>query len=1092
MKKLLFCVLLALSINAKADCTGLTVNFYMNPATCFGTCNGHGYVTASGGSGNYSYSFRSSTYSVLPNQVNDSVYNLCAGSYYVIVNDITNGCLDTNAFNITSPPSMATITNGNATMCAGTSVNLVSTTSGGTPGYTYSWSPATGLASVNGPSTIASPASTTNYVITVTDANGCISTASSLITVNPNPIVTVNSSTICQGATAILTASGAATYTWSAGATSTGANTAMVNPNSTTSYTVTGTAGGCTSTAVSTVTVNPNPIVTASSNQSVCGACNGTAFATSSIGGSAYSWSGPNGFSASGQTIPSLCPGTYQVVAVFMGCVSSPATTVVSTGSGISTAISNLVPASCGACNGSATVNVTGGNGPYSYLWAPGGLTTPTATNLCAGNYTVTVTDNSGCTASTLVSIPNSTTISGTLSSTATGCGLCNGSANVTVSGGASPYTYMWSPAPGSGQGTAAISGLCAGTYTVMVTDANGCTFYGNTTVNNTNQVYATASSTAASCGMCNGTATAFATGGVGSYLYSINGSAQQTNGNFAGLCAGAYTITATDANGCSGNYVVTIPSANSASLTVSANIQNESAAGLHNGSINLTVAGSTGPYTYVWSNGATTEDIFSLVGGSYTVVVTDTAGNCGSYSFQVYTTNSYGWISGYAYNDNNANCVYDAGDTPLSNHWFTATDGINTYSAVSSTYGSYSMMLPAGNYTISPITTNYLEASCNSSINVTVANYGSVNGNNFAYVHPPYYDVCVNAYANGMVPGFNGFYNITVNNYGNQSPSGEVYIVLPSVTTYLSASPTPSHISGDTIFWNYNIPGGASYFYASVSFHTSSSAVLGTSQVAYINASVTNGTDVNPVCNSYAYSRIVTGSFDPNEKSVSPSGSGFSGDIPLSVDEFTYLIQFQNTGSGPAVNITVDDTLSSQLDLSSIEMVYASHNHVLQMISPNVIRWQFDSIMLADSNTNEAASHGYIQFKIRKLNSPMAGEVIQNKAYIYFDFNAPVITNTAINTYNVAASVGETSSNRRISVYPNPFNDQTTFVINGTDLNGHCSFVMTDVLGKVVREITTADKQFTVSREGLNNGMYFYSIMTRDGLLANGKLIIK
>jgi hypothetical protein len=1092
MKKLFLVALIACSTSAFADCTGLTVNLYMNPASCYGSCNGHGYVTASGGSGNYSYSFVSSTYSVLPNQVNDSVYNLCAGNYYVLVNDVTNGCLDTNAFNITSPPSLAVITNGNSTMCQGSFVNLVSTSTGGTPGYTWSWSPSTGLASSNSSSTTASPAVTTNYIITVTDANGCTATASSTITVNPLPVVTVNSPTICSGMTATLSASGATTYSWSAGVTMSGPNTGTVTPSVTTSYTVTGVSNGCTKTAVATVTVVPTPFVTASSNSTTCGACNGSAIATASPAGSIYSWSGPNGYSANGATIPSLCAGTYFVTAVYMGCVSTPASTnVVSSGSTISTSISNLTASSCNLCNGSATVNVTGGNGPYTYVWS-NGITTPGSTNLCSGTYTVTVTDNSGCNTTTVVTIPSSVNITGTFNTTGAACGLCDGSTTLALSGGATPYTYNWSGTP-NGQGTSSLSNLCTGTYSVIVTDANGCTFNGNTTVNNTNQVYATANFTAATCGMCDGSATALATGGVGSYMYSVNGSLPQSSNSFTGLCSGVYTIAATDVNGCVGNYVVTIPSANSSAITVSSNIQNESGNGLHNGSINLTVSGSTGPYSFIWSNGAVTEDIYSLSGGTYSVIVSDTAGNCGTYYFSVSIVNAYGWISGYAYNDNNFNCVYDGGDQPLSGLQFSVTDGVNTYSAYTiSINGYYSIWVPNGNYTVTPTNTTSLEGACSSTYNVTV-NGNNANGNNFAYNMPPFIDVCVSAFSMGVVPGFNGYYNLSCFNYGTQPASGILYIVLPGVASFVNASPGQSSVSGDTVFFNYSNIAPNAGFYSTVWFHTSASAVLGTTATAIIHATVTNGVDVNPLCNTYYYSRIINGSFDPNEKSVSPTGTGVGGDIPLSEREFTYLIQFQNTGTGPAVNIAVDDSLSSQLDPASIEILNVSHAYTLQTLPSNVLRWQFDNIMLPDSNSNEPASHGFIQFKARKLNSPMPGEVIENKAYIYFDFNAPVITNTAINTYNVAAGVEEQMiSNGVVSVFPNPFHEQATFVISSGRSNETYYFVMKDVLGKTVRSIITDSKQFTLAREELNSGMYFYSIMSDTKVLANGKLIIK
>jgi uncharacterized repeat protein (TIGR01451 family) len=280
---------------------------------------------------------------------------------------------------------------------------------------------------------------------------------------------------------------------------------------------------------------------------------------------------------------------------------------------------------------------------------------------------------------------------------------------------------------------------------------------------------------------------------------------------------------------------------------------------------------------------------------------------------------------------------------------------------------------------------------------------------------------------------------------------------------------------------------------YYSVTFNTPVTAVLGTSLSATVNASVINGTDINPGCNTSSYTRIITGSFDPNDKTVSPSGTGVAGDIPLTEDEFSYLIRFQNTGNGPAVNITVTDTLSSLLDPMSFQMLNASHPYVVEMLPGNVIKWHFDNIMLADSNSNEPASHGHIQFRVNKLNTPVAGQVIENKAYIYFDFNEPVITNTAVNTYNLAAGIeAEFNENMNVIAYPNPFSENTTFMIRSDKANQNYVFVLTDMLGKTVAELKTNDKQFTISRNGLENGMYFYSIKDSNGSISSGKLIIK
>jgi uncharacterized repeat protein (TIGR01451 family) len=741
-------------------------------------------------------------------------------------------------------------------------------------------------------------------------------------------------------------------------------------------------------------------------------------------------------------------------------------------------------------CDGSATVFVTGGTGPYTYLWSPAGITTATAGNLCAGTYIVQVTDASGCSVSVTVAISNSSSLTGSASSTSSSCNICNGTATVSASGGTGPYTYSWNDP--SVQTTATATGLCSGTYTVVVTDSLGCSVAYSTTVNSTVPVYLTASSGASSCGTCDGIATLMATGGTPPYIYSIGG-LQQTSASFNGLCPGTYVGTVMDNNGCTGVYSFVIGSTNTGSFTVTNTIQNESGYGMQNGSINLTVSGAGAPFTFQWSNGAVTEDIYSLSAGSYNVTITDNAGNCGTYYYNITTIATFGYITGYFYNDNNGNCTYDAGDYPMQGYNVYATNGTNTYWGTSNTNGYYVIWAPVGSYTLNAINTANQATSCTNTYTLNLTGSGTLTNNNFSYNLPPTYDVCVSTWTSGIVPGFNGYYNVYLTNYGNQPANGVVYIVLPGILDYVNSYPVASSVSGDTVFWNYTglLPNASQYY--TVTFYTPVSAVLGTPLSATVNASVTNGTDINPACNTSSYTRIITGSFDPNDKSVSPSGTGITGDIPLTEDEFSYLIRFQNTGNGPAVNITVTDTLSSLLDPMSFQMLNASHSYVVEMLPGNVIKWHFDNIMLADSNSNEPASHGHIQFKINKLNAPVAGQVIENKAYIYFDFNEPVITNTAINTYDVAAGIGSESNwNMNVMAYPNPFSENTTFVIRSERTNGNYVFVLTDMLGKTVAELKTNEKQFTISRNGLENGMYFYSIKDANGSVGSGKLIIK
>ena len=270
-----------------------------------------------------------------------------------------------------------------------------------------------------------------------------------------------------------------------------------------------------------------------------------------------------------------------------------------------------------GVTDGAIDLTVTGGTGGLTYAWS-NGASTQDISGLAAGSYSVTVTDANSCTATLLnVSITQPAVLA--LSEThvdVTTCGGTNGSIDLSVAGGTGPYGYAWS----NGATTQDLSGLATGSYTVTVTDAHLCTEM--TTVNVSAPGAPGLSETHAnvSCnGGANGSIDLTVAGGTGPFTYAwSNGAITQ---DLSGLVAGTYNVTVTDASSCSALLGVTVTQP--AVLALSETHTNVCTGGT-NGSIDLTVAGGTGPYGYAWTNGATTEDLSGLAAGSYTVTVTD------------------------------------------------------------------------------------------------------------------------------------------------------------------------------------------------------------------------------------------------------------------------------------------------------------------------------------------------------------------------------------------------------------------------------------------------------------------------------------
>ena len=467
------------------------------------------------------------------------------------------------------------------------------------------------------------------YNVTVTDANGCTATASVEIT-EPTILSAsgVATNVSCNGGsngTADLTVTGGTgtyTYLWSNNATTEDLTGLMAG-----TYDVTVTdANGCTATA--SVTITEPALLEVSTVVDTNVSCNSGTTGSVTInvtGGTSpfdYVINGTTWSGVSSATLPitGLSAGTYPVtVTDNNGCTATGSVTITQPAAIAASGVVTNV--SCnGGNNGAINLTATGGTGAYTYLWSNSAVTED-LTDLSAGTYSVTVTDANGCTGTASVTVTEPTILSAAGVATNVSCnGGSNGTVDLTVTGGTGTYTYLWS----NNATTEDLTGLMAGTYDVTVTDANGCTATASVTVSEPTVLSASATATNVSCnGGNNGTANLTVTGGTGTYTYLWSNNA--TTEDLTGLAAGTYSVTVTDANGCTATASVTItePTVLSASATAT----NVSCNGGNNGTADLTVTGGTGTYTYLWSNGATTQDLTGLMAGTYSVTVTDANG---------------------------------------------------------------------------------------------------------------------------------------------------------------------------------------------------------------------------------------------------------------------------------------------------------------------------------------------------------------------------------------------------------------------------------------------------------------------------------
>ncbi len=572
--------------------------------TCNEWTNGSIGATVSNGTPPYLYAWNGSG----PTGSN-ILASIGAGTYTVVVTD-ANNVTGSATYTLTEPDAIVvtvTATGG----CAGT-MSATASATGGTGNFTYAWSNGD-----TGPTT--SGLSFGVHCVTVTDASNCQSVGCVTVT-GPLTIDMVVKGLACfnfcdASVEAVVTGGTPPyTYTWSNGADD------PVNENlgpGTYSVTVTD-AVGCTIIGSAQVG-NPIPInIDVMVTNPPCasgGTGSATASATGGVSPYIFDWS----TGATGPTVTGLAPGTYSVTATdFLGCTESSSVAIVEE-AGITLDIDPTPSSGCGALDGAASLTITGGTSPYDIDWSNGG-TTPNITGLAPGSYDVVVTDANGCGATASVTITGTPAIDLNITGVNAGC-AANGSANamVTPGSGTPPFQYQWS----TGETTAIINNISAGSYSVTVSDAAGCTATDQITVSGSSDISVTTTVTDNLCfGENNGSATANVTGATGqiAYMWSNGGNTQ----TITSLPTGTYFVTVVDMDsGCTAmtNAFVSQPTG------VDASVNGVNAGCNSLGSAEASASGGTTPYSFTWSTGEAGQTLTGLTAGTYTVTATDANG---------------------------------------------------------------------------------------------------------------------------------------------------------------------------------------------------------------------------------------------------------------------------------------------------------------------------------------------------------------------------------------------------------------------------------------------------------------------------------
>jgi len=314
--------------------------------------------------------------------------------------------------------------------------------------------------------------------------------------------------------------------------------------------------------------------------------------------------------------------GTYNVTLTSSGPCNAPGSLTLPVSIlALTTSVTNIT---CnGAIDGTASVNVTGSSGPFTYSWTPGGQGTQTITGLSAGTYSVAITASGSCPTNTAATIVQPALLTASTTATHVSCfGGNNGTAIANPLGGTAPYSFSWVPSGGT---NVTAGSLVAGTFTVTVTDTNNCAATATATITQPlSALNVTTTNTATTCGTNNGTATSMASGGTAPYTYSWSPSGGNASGA-AGLSPATYTINTIDALGCTFSATAVIGGSVGISSTITFTPIN--CYGGTNGTASVSAIGGTSSFSYLWNNGQTAQTLTNLNAGNYCVTTTEANG---------------------------------------------------------------------------------------------------------------------------------------------------------------------------------------------------------------------------------------------------------------------------------------------------------------------------------------------------------------------------------------------------------------------------------------------------------------------------------
>lgn len=436
-------------------------------------------------------------------------------------------------------------------------------------------------------------------------------------------------------------------------------------------------------------------------------------------------------------------------------------------------------------------------------------------------------------------------------------------------------------------------------------------------------------------------------------------------------------------------------------------------------------------------------------------------------------------------FDDENDGC--DASDPKMDGVLVQTTDGTNTFSTNTYSNGFYTESVNEGTFTVSlpnlpsyfnltPATqsTTFTGLNNTETLDFCVTSTQAINDVNVTLIP-----------ISQARPGFNASYQLVYKNVGTTTLSGDLTLQFDeTMQTFVSANPIADASTINTLTFNYTNLQPFESRAIDIVLNTFPPPTVNGNDVLNFTATVApDSGDNTSNDNVYALAQTVVNSYDPNDKQVL-QGAEITNE--QTSDYLDYLIRFQNTGTASAINISVTDVLNDKLDWNTLQMVSTSHSYEVNITNGNFVQFVFDGINLPAEQDNEPASHGFIAFKIKPKLDVVIGDIITGQANIYFDYNAPIITNeVSTEVVNEALSIYEQQIDTSIALYPNPINNQFNIeVSNGVAIN---SVEVFDISGKQLLNFK-ASVSYNINQ--LTSGVYFVKVKTNQGVI--NKQIVK